>query len=94
MDIRSFQIQKGIRQGCHLCALLFLLVVEILAANIRKNANEGLNITLKGDEKTIHISQLADDTTLFLKNKEAIIKALQTVEKFGKCSALKLNKGK
>ena len=68
--------------------------MEILAANIRKNANEGLNITVEGDEKTIHISQLADDTTLFLKNKEAIIKALQTVEKFGKCSGLKLNKEK
>ena len=72
MDIKSFQIQKGIRQGCPLCALLFLLVVEILAANIRKNANEGLNITVKGDEKTIHISQLADDTTLTSKIKRQL----------------------
>lgn len=65
-----------------------------IGSKYKKNANEGLKVTVKGDERTIHISQLADNTTLFLKNKEAIIKGLQTVENFGKCSGLKLNKEK
>ena len=45
--------------------LLFLLVVEVLACNIRENNNDGLHINVNGKIKTISISQLADDTTLF-----------------------------
>ena len=38
---RPSPIQKGMRQGC---PLLFLLVVEILAINLRKTPEEGLDI--------------------------------------------------
>ena len=56
-----FPISRGIRQGCPISALLFLLVVEILAINIKTNKDiHGINI----NEKEIFISQLADDTTL------------------------------
>ena len=41
---RPFKIERGIRQGCPLSALLFILVVKILADKIRKNKNNGLEI--------------------------------------------------
>ena len=91
---KPLQIQKGIRQGCPLSALLFLLVAEVLATNIRKDTTDALQINLKNENKYIHVSQLADDTTLFLKNENAVTDCLRKVEKFGNVSGLKLNKDK
>ena len=91
---KPFKINKGIRQGCPLSALLFLLVVEVLACDIRKDNNNGLQISINGNIKTINISQLADDTTLFLKDEQAIKNSLEKVESFGNASGLKLNKHK
>lgn len=64
---KPLQIKKGIRQGCPLSALLFLLVAEVLATNIRKDNTDALQINFKNKNEYIHVSQLADDTTLFLK---------------------------
>ena len=54
-----FPITKGIRQGCPLSALLFVITVEILAIEIRTNKNIR-GIALNGKE--IKISLLANDT--------------------------------
>ena len=88
---KPFHIQKGIRQGCPLSALLFLLVVEILGDRIRHNKSDGLEIKIKNQSKFIQVSQLADDTTVFLKNEKAIKNCLCTINTFGKVSGLKLN---
>ena len=88
---KPLKINKGIRQGCPLSALLFLLASEILAVKIRNDQNLGLNINIDNEEKYIQISQLADDTTLFLKDEKAVIKGLNIVEEFGDVSGLKLN---
>ena len=64
---KTFSITKGVRQGCPLSALLFLLVVEVLAIKIRNNNKiEGICIPNydKVNKTEIKISQLADDTTL------------------------------
>ena len=46
------------------------------------------------DQNEIKISQLADDTTLFLKSNQALDKAICVLEMFNTCSGLKLNKTK
>jgi hypothetical protein len=86
-----FPIGRGIRQGCPISALLFLLVVESLAVKIRQSPDI-FGINVKGCK--VVISQLADDTTLFLKDKASIKNSLQLLAHFEKCAGLKLNKEK
>ena len=81
-------IKKGIRQGCPLSALLFLLVAEILAIKIRNEPAIGLKSMKK---KYIQISQLAEDNTLFLKKEDAVKKGLNIVEEYGTVLGLKFN---
>ena len=86
-----FDIQRDIRQGCPLSALLFILAVEILSINIQNDNNiKGITI----HNKEIKLTQLADDTTLFLNNIESLQKSLDTLNKFHSCSGLKLNYSK
>ncbi len=76
------------RQGCPISPFLFLIVVELLAISVEKNLNL-LGITLFNRE--IKISQLADDTTLFLKDKNQIKNAIKLVQTFSDASGLQLN---
>ena len=67
---------------------LFILAVELLAINIRKNNHiSGIKI---GDTE-IKISQLADDTTCFLKDVFSAQILLDSFNDFEKCSGLKVN---
>lgn len=86
-----FEISRGIRQGCPISALLFILCVEILALNIRQNNNiNGITIS----DKELKLSQYADDTCLYLKNVASLEHALDTFEEFYRYAGLRLNKEK
>jgi len=83
-----FTLERGVRQGCPISAYLFLLVVELLACEIRSNT--AINgIKLKNTE--LKISQMADDTTIFLNNSKSIPILLQLLEKFAICFGLNTN---
>ena len=87
----SFETTRGIRQGCPISALLFILVAEIMAIEIRENNKiKGLSIL----DSSITLTQMADDTTLFLKDLESIPACLNVLNHFEKCAGLKLNKEK
>ena len=86
-----FQIGRGIRQGCPISALLFLLVAESMADKIRMS-NKIRGIDIKG--VTVTISQLADDTTLFLNDQSSLKNVLLLLSHFEKCAGLKVNKEK
>jgi len=69
-------------------------VVKILAIKIRSAENiKGIEVSL-GEIKQLKITQLADDTTLFVPNEIELSNALQIVDEFGLYSGLKLNKTK
>ena len=86
-----FKLHHGIHQGCCLSALLFIIVVEFLAISIRENNNiKGIAI----NNTTYKISQLADDTTLFIEDQISLKYALNEIELFEMCSGLKLIKSK
>ena len=86
-----FQISRGIRQGCPLSALLFIIVAEIMSINIR-NSDNIKGLTFSGNNVTI--TQLADDTTLFLEDDNSLLAVFALLDHFYKCSGLKLNKEK
>ena len=88
----EFSIFRGIRQGCPVSALIFILCVEILAVNIRNNQElKGINLPGKHEPKEIKISQFADDCTLFLADSEQIILALEIVNNFTNVAGPRLN---
>ena len=87
----NFSIHRGIRQGDPISALLFLPVAEIMATVIRNNSEiKGLNI---GDIE-LKLCQLADDTSLFLKDVSSIKIALDSFEEFYRYAGLRLNRTK
>jgi hypothetical protein len=85
-----FYLERGIRQGCPLSALLFVLSLEILACKIRQSPNVK-GIKLPGCEEELCIAQYADDNTLFCSNEESITGALMLVDEFLQISGLYLN---
>lgn len=86
-----FNFQRGITQGCPLSPFLFILAVERLAHSIR--SDEGIyGIDLLSSHTKIQ--QFADDSTLFMKDEESLLRALDTVENFRTYSGLSLNLSK
>ena len=83
-----FKLQRGIRQGCPISPYLFIIAVEILANSIRKN-NQIKGICV--GSTAIKISQLADDTTVFVSDLESVKNVLEILEQFAVVSGLKLN---
>uniref|UniRef100_A0A3B3TJU2 Reverse transcriptase domain-containing protein n=1 Tax=Poecilia latipinna TaxID=48699 RepID=A0A3B3TJU2_9TELE len=78
--------KRGIRQGCPISPFLFLLPMQILAHFIKNS--------IQIAEREICLSQLADDTTLFLKDCSQINIAIKLVNEFSSASGLKLNLSK
>ena len=82
----SFNISRGLRQGCPLSALLFNLVMEPLLQKIQ----DCKKLTSSHKQKTI---AYADDISICLKN-ASLNKLLNILEKFQEVSGLSINYGK
>ena len=86
----TFSMSNGVRQGCVISPQLFLLAVEILAQKIIQDKSiKGLNP--HNADKPTKVQQLADDTTLFQKNKRDVDRSLSHLNEFSKFSDLFLN---
>ena len=88
-QLAFFKLFRGIRQGCPLSALLFLIPAEFI---VIRNSSKIHGFTV--NEKCIKLCQLADDMTLFLTDMVSVKKSLQLFEEFYRYAGLKLNKKK
>ena len=92
-----FQTQRGIRQGCPLAPLLFILAVDTLAFCTTRLCSRG---HLSGFQTTsipggIPLLQYADDTTFFIQGSEIVARTLSMMmDVFTDFSSLQLNRAK
>ena len=86
-----FKLSKGVRQGCPISALLFLLVVEVVAIILQHS--EKLTGIIVGQTE-IRLCMFADDMTMFLYNLESVKVVMEIFEEFYRYAGLKLNKKK
>ena len=87
--IKKHSLKSGTRQGCPLSALLFNIVLEVLATAIRADKEiKGIQI---GKEE-IKLSLFADDMILYIENpKDSTRKLLVLINEYGKVTGYKIN---
>ena len=81
-------MKRGVRQGCPVSALLFILSIELLSCEIKEN-EKICGIEIGPNE--YRILQYADDSTLTLQDKTSIAECLKVLYGFSRISGLKLN---
>ena len=87
-------LHRGVRQGCPLSPLLYVLVSEVLSTQIRACKEiEGFLLPGAGGLQ-FKISQYADDATSILKSEKSLLHMLDVVRNFELGSGAKLNTSK
>lgn len=82
-----FDLNCGVTQGRPVLPCLFLICAQLLSDFIKLSPLKGITIV----ENKIIISQLADDTTLFLKDASQVSVTIDTIKTFSCASGLCLN---
>lgn len=89
----SFNIKKGVRQGCPLSPYLYVIVFDALLKKLNGNLNiKMLDLPIEGNKKTI--TAFADDLTVVVRDEKSVAQILQEIKKYGQKSGAKLNKEK
>ena len=93
--LESFLLERGVRQGCPLSGMLFVIAIEVLAQKIRHSKMiKGIEIEYNGSQE-IKLSQYADDTTALLSDShESVTQLFELLGLFERCSGLKINESK
>ena len=87
--MKAFPLRSGTRQGCPLSALLFNIVLQVLATAIREE--EEIKGTQIGKEE-VKLSLFADDMILYIENpKDTTRKSLELINEYSKFAAYKIN---
>ena len=87
-ETEEFSVERGVRQGCPLSPLLYVLAAEVLASNIRQNSvirgySFGLNEFKAG--------QYADDLITCITHLPSIDELFSTISKYESATNSKLN---
>lgn len=85
----TFRLERSVRQGCPMSALLYSLSAEPLAQLLRQN-KKIRGIELPGGKESL-LYQYADDTTVTVKDRESIVGVLDSLALYGRASGAKVN---
>ena len=86
-----FLIERGVRQGCPLSALLYVIISQVLTCLVNENPDiKGIEVN--GHE--IKLSQYADDTTSILQGDTSMLNFFETVKLFERVSGALVNPDK
>jgi len=89
---KHFNLSRGVRQGCPLSGILFVIGVEILSNAIKRCREiEGIQID---PNKSIKITQYVDDTTVFVKDIRSVHRLFDLLQQVENCSGLRINQCK
>lgn len=87
---QRFNLERGVRQGCPVSVYLLLVTAQMFCHHIKSGKLEGISIA----DKNIILSQLADDTAIFLKDALQVKPAINLIDILSKASGLHLNLNK
>ena len=90
----SFMVQSGVRQGCPLSVVLFILAMEPLACAIRQDHSiRGLLVPgSSGSEAKMTLYM--DDMSILCTDNASLVRALEWSDIFSRASGAKLNRAK
>ena len=87
--LKAFPLRSGTRQGCSLSPILFNIVMEVIATNIREE-QEIKGIQIRKEE--VNLSLFENDMILYIENpKDSIRKLLELISEFSKVAGYKIN---
>ena len=88
-------MKRGVRQGCPISSLLFILIADILAHKLRLNANiTGINIGQFCDNnsnRVVKLRQYVDNMILLGTNEISLKHNFKEISKFTAVAGPKLN---
>ena len=86
-----FLLERGVRQGCPLSGLLFVIGNELLSSALQKDPTiRGIQV----GQKETKITQYADDTTVLVRDLDSVLQLLNHLSEFKNISSLEVNKHK
>ena len=86
-----FHLELGVRQGCPLSDLLFVIGIELFAWALKNDRNiRRINV----GQKDIKITHYADDTTVLVRDCDSVPTLLKLLEEFKKVSGQEINTSK
>ncbi|KAF1333485.1 reverse transcriptase, partial [Globisporangium splendens] len=92
---RKYNVTSGIRQGCPLAPLLFILALEVLYRKIEASDEiHGVELQAAGCATEVRIGGYADDTTIYLSDPKDINAVFAILDKYGAASGLRVNRHK
>ena len=86
-----FPLQRGVRQGCPLSGVLFVLGIEHFGRALKNNKSiKGILV----NNHEIKVTQYADDTTVFVRDRDSVVQLLDLLQNFSLLSGLEINTAK